>query len=133
MFAAADDATAAAWRAWSTDFRVRLAHEAVSPAAWYERIRRNNPAYVLRTWMAAQAAQRALDHGDFAEVGRIHRLLRRPFDDQPDMDAVRMPASRSPAKQRWRRLIVLCAPHQIGSYGGPTPAWARNLSLSCSS
>jgi uncharacterized protein YdiU (UPF0061 family) len=64
-----------------------------------------NPKYVLRNHLAQAAIDRAVDHRDFGEIERLCRLLRRPFDEQPAMQA----------------------------YASPAPDWARELTVSCSS
>lgn len=42
-----------------------------------------NPKYILRTHMAQHAIERA-QAGDYSEIARLHALLRRPFDEQPE-------------------------------------------------
>ena len=45
-----------------------------------------NPKYVPREWMLRQAYTRA-EAGDYAEVHALHQLLKRPYDEQPEMEA----------------------------------------------
>jgi uncharacterized protein YdiU (UPF0061 family) len=59
---------------------------------------------VLRNYLAQVAIQRAQER-DYSEVERLARLLRRPFDEQPELE----------------------------SYAAPPPDWARHIEVSCSS
>ncbi|GAB3673405.1 protein adenylyltransferase SelO [Salinisphaera aquimarina] len=90
--------------AWLADWRQRLGDAGADDAPRAERMRLTNPKYILRNYLAQNAIDRAQD-GDFSELERLHALLRRPFDEQPDnADYARLP-----------------------------PDWARGLVLSCSS
>jgi len=71
---------------WARRYAVRLAAEGSVDAERRERMRRANPVYVLRNHMAETAIQLARK-GDFSEVQRLHRLLQRPFDEQPGCEA----------------------------------------------
>ena len=51
------------------------------------------------------AAFAAARNGDFSEVTRLHQVLRRPFDEQPD----------------------------FAPYAALPPDWARGIEVSCSS
>jgi uncharacterized protein YdiU (UPF0061 family) len=44
-----------------------------------------NPKYVLRNWMA-QLAIDAAEKGDFSLVNELYELLKKPYDEQPDME-----------------------------------------------
>jgi len=43
----------------------------------------NNPKYILRNYLAQQAIEKA-EKGDFSEVQRLHRLLKKPYEEQND-------------------------------------------------
>ena len=49
------------------------------------RMDRENPKYVLREWMLADAYT-AAGEGDLSKVQELFDLVRRPYDEQPDMD-----------------------------------------------
>jgi uncharacterized protein YdiU (UPF0061 family) len=91
--------------AWALRYRERLAAEGSVDAARAPRMRAVNPKYVLRNHLAENAIRRAADERDFSEIERLRRLLARPFDEQPDMDA----------------------------YAALPPDWASRLEVSCSS
>ena len=66
---------------------------------------RVNPKYILRNYLVQQAIEAAQRERDFGEINRLLELLRRPYDDQPDMER----------------------------YAAPPPNWGKHLVVSCSS
>ncbi len=92
------------WYGWQARYRARLAAESTTPAARRSHKQAVNPKYVLRNHLAQVAIERAQD-GDFSEIARLHDVLRRPFDEQPENE----------------------------SYAAAPPEWARDISVSCSS
>lgn len=64
---------------------------------------RSNPRYMLRSYLAEEAIQRAYD-GDHSEIAKLLSVLRYPYQNQ-----------------------------DLGIYSQATPEWGRNLSISCSS
>ena len=44
-----------------------------------------NPKYVLRNWMAQLSIDKA-EKGDFSLVNELYTLLKRPYDEQPEME-----------------------------------------------
>jgi uncharacterized protein YdiU (UPF0061 family) len=75
-----------AFDAWAGRYTERLQLENSLDADRRERMRRVNPAYVLRNHLA-EAAIRKSQAGDDSEVRRLHQLLQTPFDDQPGCEA----------------------------------------------
>ncbi len=99
----------AAFDAWAEAYRARLHREASNDAERATRMNAVNPKFVLRNHLAETAIRKARGDGgeprDFSEVEALLRVLARPFDEQPEAD----------------------------EYAEAPPAWAGNLSLSCSS
>ena len=98
----------AAFDAWATTYRARLARESSVDAERAARMNRANPKYVLRNHLAETAIRRARgDDGarDFSEIARLLAILSHPYDEQPEHDA----------------------------YAAAPPDWAQSLHLSCSS
>jgi len=93
-----------AFDAWAGRYRARLLAEASVDSERANRMNRVNPKFVLRNHLAETAIERART-GDFSEVQRLHRVLQRPFDEQPEHEAD----------------------------AGFPPAWAQQLEISCSS
>ncbi|MBV8122483.1 MAG: YdiU family protein [Burkholderiaceae bacterium] len=89
--------------AWTLRYQARLAQEGSRDVERSTRMRRVNPAVVLRNHLAEGAIQQA-QAGDFSEVQRLLKVLSRPFDE----------------------------PEQAGDAGFP-PDWAQHLQVSCSS
>jgi serine/tyrosine/threonine adenylyltransferase len=90
--------------AWVLRYDERLRSEDSVDADRRTRMRAVNPRYILRNHLAETAIQQA-EAGDYSEVRRLHQLLNRPFDEQPEYAA----------------------------YAGLPPAWASSLEISCSS
>ena len=97
-----------AFDAWMRDYRARLASEGSVDAERAARMKRVNPKYVLRNYLAESAIRQARgDDGErsFAEIERLLTCLRRPYDEQPEFE----------------------------HYAAQPPDWAGALHLSCSS
>ena len=90
--------------AWFERYRTRLAAEGSDDPARYAAMQCVNPKYILRNYLAQQAIA-AAEGGDFAEIARLHAVLRAPFDEQPENE----------------------------SYAAAPPEWAAEISVSCSS
>ncbi len=90
---------------WAADYRAHLAAQRSIDAVRAAAMKRVNPKYILRNHLAEIAIRKARDEADFSEVNRLHALLRRPFDEQPELHA----------------------------YAGAPPDWASRISVSCSS
>ena len=93
-----------AWDGWLVRYRARLADEGLPPVVRAAGMRQANPKYVLRNHLAEIAIRQA-QAGDFDEARRLEAILARPFDEQPEHEA----------------------------YADFPPAWAGQLSVSCSS
>ncbi len=90
---------------WTERYRHRLLSERSRDQERAGRMKRVNPKYVLRNYLAHRAIQLATDHRDFSEIERLRLLLRHPFTDQPAMEG----------------------------YAAPPPEWGKRLMVSCSS
>jgi uncharacterized protein YdiU (UPF0061 family) len=69
--------------AWLQMYLERLKLEKHSDQASHELIRRTNPKFVLRNYLAQHAIERA-QHDDFSEVKRLLHLLQDPYSEQPE-------------------------------------------------
>ena len=94
----------AAFDRWGARYRARLAQDGHNPAARAIAMRRANPRYILRNHLA-EIAIRAAQQGDFSEIARLQQCLAQPYDEQTGFAA----------------------------YAELPPAWAGELSVSCSS
>ena len=93
-----------AFFAWMQQYRQRLNKENRSEAERQTVMKRHNPKYILRNYLAQRAIEAAQNH-DFSEIERLRRILSRPFDEQPEYE----------------------------QYAALPPDWASELSVSCSS
>lgn len=89
---------------WHQRYRERLLEEGSGDAERRQRMNRHNPKYVLRNYLAQIAIDKA-EAGDYSEISKLHDLLRRPFDEQPENE----------------------------SYASLPPDWGRHMEISCSS
>jgi len=79
-------ADGAAFDAWIADYRARLrAEQNTDDAERAVRMNQVNPKYVLRNHLAQTAIERAMA-GDDTEIATLMQVLRRPYDEQADMD-----------------------------------------------
>lgn len=89
---------------WAQQYRQRLQQEQSKDASRHAAMRRVNPKYILRNYMAQIAIEKA-QQKDFSEVDTLLELLRDPFAEHP----------------------------QLQHYAGEPPAWADQIEVSCSS
>lgn len=80
-----------AFDAWARRWRERLQAEARADKERQAAMRQVNPAFVLRNHLAQQAVDAAIERLDFAPMQRLHRVLSRPFQDQPDAADLALP------------------------------------------
>ncbi|XP_039076437.1 protein adenylyltransferase SelO-like isoform X1 [Hyaena hyaena] len=93
--------------AWVSQYLLRLkSNKNDSDSERRKRMTSVNPRYVLRNWMAESAVRKA-ERNDFSEVHLLQHVLRQPFQKHS-------------AAER-------------AGYSSPTPSWAKDLRVSCSS
>lgn len=73
-------------QAWLDDWISTLDANGDLDARTPQRLRSHNPKYVLREFMLVNAYEAAYK-GDFSVAHELHRLVKRPYDEQPDMEA----------------------------------------------
>ncbi len=95
----------AAFDAWAARYGDALRAAGSDDASRQGAMRAVNPKYILRNHLAETAIRRAADHRDYSEIQRLHTLLLRPFDEQPEHEA----------------------------YAAEPPDWAKQIEVSCSS
>ena len=90
---------------WADNYRIQLhanlSHDSVRASS----MRRVNPKYILRNYLAENAIVAARDHNDMSEIECLMQVLQHPYDEHPDMEA----------------------------YAAAPPDWAQHISVSCSS
>lgn len=86
------------------DCEVDESNQTISAMQRCEKMRKVNPKYILRNYLAQIAIDKA-EQGDFSEVEALAELLKRPFDEQPDKSA----------------------------YANLPPEWGKKMEISCSS
>ena len=93
-----------AFAAWLEHYRARLQKDGRGLDERRAQMLARNPKYILRNYLAQQAID-AAEQGDYAEIETLHRVLQRPFDEQPEYER----------------------------YAAPPPEWGKQLEISCSS
>ncbi|XP_054551155.1 protein adenylyltransferase SelO-like [Talpa occidentalis] len=92
---------------WVSQYILRLkSNRNDSDSERRKRMATVNPRYVLKNWIAESAVQKA-ERNDFSEIHLLQQVLRHPFQKHP-------------------------AAEKAG-YSSPTPSWAKDLKVSCSS
>lgn len=89
---------------WAARYAARLQLESTPKATRRAAMLAVNPKYILRNYLAEQAIQ-AAQQGDFTLINRLHDCLQHPFDEQPEYQ----------------------------DFAAEPPAWATEISVSCSS
>ncbi len=74
----------AAFDAWATGWRQRLALESATPAARRAAMRAANPAFIPRNHRVEAALDAAIACNDLTPFEELLAVLARPYDDQPD-------------------------------------------------
>ncbi|MEQ1812872.1 MAG: protein adenylyltransferase SelO [Candidatus Nitrotoga sp.] len=90
---------------WANEYRQHLQNEPASEQARSTQMNKVNPKYILRNYLAQVAIEKAQQEKNFSEIDILLKLLRQPFDEQPDM----------------------------AKYAAPAPDWAQHIEVSCSS
>jgi uncharacterized protein YdiU (UPF0061 family) len=89
---------------WLERYEQRLQQETRAHDEREHAMRRVNPKYILRNYLAQQVIDSAKE-GDFAPMEELLKVLERPFDEQPDSE----------------------------KYAAAPPDWGKRMDISCSS
>ena len=89
---------------WAADYRARSAVDGDNQQQRRTRMHAANPKYILHNYLAQQAIE-AAEQGDYGPVRELHKVLSRPFDEQPGQER----------------------------YAQRPPDWGKHLEISCSS
>jgi uncharacterized protein YdiU (UPF0061 family) len=89
--------------AWMAGYEARVAVEGRAPAERQETMRRVNPKYVLRNWVAQEAIA-AAEGGACELIDRLRALFAAPFEEHPGMERFAEPPS-----PEARHLEVSCS------------------------
>jgi uncharacterized protein YdiU (UPF0061 family) len=90
---------------WFDGYNIRLQSETLSPQQRSEQMKKVNPKYILRNYMAEIAIRKAQDENDYSFIDQLIEVLSDPFAEHE------------------------CFEH----YAGHPPAWAQQIEVSCSS
>lgn len=78
------DSNKVEWETWLNNYSERLSVEELSKEERIQKMNSINPKYVLRNYMA-QLAIDAADKGDYSVIDELYQLLKKPYDEQPEM------------------------------------------------
>lgn len=73
------------WLKWLKEYAALIKTENRDKSERMAAMNQVNPKYVLRNYMA-QLAIDAADNGDFSIINELFHLLKKPYDEQPDME-----------------------------------------------
>ncbi len=73
------------WKVWLDQYYVRLKQTDISKSDRIKEMNTINPKYVLRNYMAHLAIE-AADNSDYSVLNELFELLKRPYDEQPEME-----------------------------------------------
>ena len=90
---------------WFLKYENRLIHENIFPELRSEQMKKVNPKFILRNYMAEIAIRKAQDEGDYSEINNLMTVLSSPFDEHTNFE----------------------------HYAGHPPEWAQSIEVSCSS
>ncbi len=90
---------------WLDKYQQRLAAENIGTVERCRLMKQVNPKYILRNYMVEIAIRKASDEQDYSEIDVLLKLLQNPFDEHEHLER----------------------------YAGHPPAWAEQISVSCSS
>ena len=90
---------------WAKRYSERLRAENSALEQRQKAMKRVNPKYILRNYLAQQAIEAAEDQQDYSEIERLLLVLQSPFDEHPEFE----------------------------DYAKAPPEWGKHLSISCSS
>jgi uncharacterized protein YdiU (UPF0061 family) len=89
---------------WLADYRAALRQHGIEDESRQSRMKRTNPKYILRNYMAQIAIDMA-EKKEYSEIDNLMQVLQDPFDDHEGFE----------------------------HYAAQPPAWAGEISVSCSS
>ncbi|MGF1736907.1 protein adenylyltransferase SelO [Photobacterium satsumensis] len=89
---------------WLTLYADRLENESLSDTERLALMRKSNPKFILRNYLAQQAIEQA-EQGHFAMVEQLLTVLQRPFEEHPE----------------------------FATFAERPPEWGKKLEISCSS
>lgn len=84
-------------RAWLVTWRARLEQESVLPDERAAHMRKASPAFIPRNHRIEEMIA-AATRGDMQPFERLHRVLARPYDDQPEDAELALP----PGDEQWK-------------------------------
>lgn len=100
--AAQDASVRERWIRWSQSYFARIKQAGVPDEARHAEMKKVNPKYVLRNYLAQNAVV-AAEKGDLSVLERLMRVLKTPYDEQPaEEDLARM-------RPEWARSAPGCS------------------------
>ena len=94
-----------AFDSWFEQYQQRLQQEKLLAEDRSEQMKKVNPKFILRNYMAEIAIRKAQDEKDYSEIENLMTILSQPFEEHPEFE----------------------------HYAGHPPEWSNQIEVSCSS
>jgi len=137
------------WTSWCEAYASRMARDPAALSTAAQGMRKENPTFVLRNWLAQDAIQRAESKRDYSGVQILLYMLEDPFNPAYSTFRQRDACGAAPAAAsyssshpdpQWatkhklpRDVSEERARELIEKYTGTAPEWAEGLICTCSS
>lgn len=88
---------------WAKDYQTRLNAENSDDKLRSEKMKRVNPKYILRNYLAQQAIEKA-ENKDYSDVDNLLKVLQSPFDEHPEFERFA-----EPPPMGMKKVLVSCS------------------------
>ena len=127
-----DRANKDAWSVWIRQYvgHLKVVKQASGLAAAVESMRRSNPTFILRNWIAQEAIA-AAEQGDYSKVQTVLHMLTQPY--RPDYNSLSSSSAATLTPDGESSKSAKSAKTDTSAFVGKPPVWADGVLCTCSS